>query len=175
MSTSPYRFALAIPAIILFAGSALAGNATIEGNVLDQKGQPLKGADIRVERSGGSAWKEATKTDAKGSYAIGSLETGQTYRLTLLVNNQVKASINNVKTRQNPPVSMNFDLSKNKVAEAGAPATKQKTHKVWVASETGSNLGGRWVEVQEGGNDAGANNVKKASGDAVRGLQMGGR
>jgi hypothetical protein len=175
MSISPYKFALAIPAIILFAGSALAGNATIEGNVLDQKGQPLKGADVRVERSGGSAWKEATKTDAKGSYAIGSLEPGQTYRVTLLVNNQVKASINNVKTRQNPPVAMNFDLSKDKTTAAGASVTKKKTHKVWVASETGSNLGGRWVEEQEGGNDANANNVKKASGDAIRSMQMGGR
>lgn len=138
----------------------------------------MKGADIRIERSGGSAWKEATKTDGKGFYEVSNLEPQQTYRVTLLVNNQVKASINNVKTVKDVPVSMNFDLSKNdKLAEqeANLPATKKKMHKVWVASETGSNLGGRWVEVQEGGNEAGANNVKKASGDAIRGLQMGGR
>ena len=105
------------------------------------------------------------------------MDAGQTYRVTLLVNNQVKASINNVKTRQSPPVSMNFDLSKDKLAASGAPVplTKKKTHKVWVASETGSNLGGRWVEEEDGGNNASANNVKKASGDAVRGMQMGGR
>jgi hypothetical protein len=177
MFTSPYKFASAITALILSAGSVWAASATIEGNVLDQKSQPLKGADIRIERSGGSAWKQATKTDGKGFYTIGNLEPGQTYRVTLIVNNQVKASINNVKTRQTPPVSMNFDLSKNKVAAAGTTSatTKPKSHKVWVASETGSNLGGRWVDEQEGGNDINANNVKKASGDAVRSLQMGGR
>jgi len=177
MLISPYKFASAITALILSAGSVWAASATIEGNVLDQKGQPLKGADIRIEHSGGSAWKQATKTDGKGYYAISSLETGQTYRVTLLVNNQVKASINNVKTHPNSPASMNFDLSKDKLAASGAamPVTKKKTHKVWVASETGSNLGGRWVEEQEGGNDVNANNVKKASGDSIRGLQMGGR
>jgi hypothetical protein len=177
MFTSPYKLLLAIIAMAVVASNAWAGNATIEGTVLDQKGKPLKGADVRVEHSGGSAWKQAAKTDAKGLYLVGSLDPDQTYRVTLLVNNQVKASINNVRTRTALPVSMNFDLSKDKTAATGQslPATKKKTHKVWVASETGSNLGGRWVEEQEGGNDAGANNVKKASGDAVRGMQMGSR
>ena len=177
MFISRYKLTLLITALILAASRSWAGNATIEGKVLDQRSQPLKGADIRIERSGGSTWKQATKTDGKGFYAAGSLEPGQTYRVTLLVNNQVKASINNVKTRQGQPVSMNFDLSKDKLASAGTPlpATKKKTHKVWVAAETGSNLGGRWVEEEEGGNNANANNVKKANGDAIRGLQMGGR
>jgi hypothetical protein len=177
MSTSPRKVTSIITVLCLTGASAWAGNASIEGNVLDQKGQPLKGADVRIERSGGSAWNQATKTDGRGFYTVGNLEAGQNYRVTLLVHNQVKASINNVKTRATPPVSMNFDLSKDKLSPSGSStaATKKKMHKVWVPSETGSNLGGRWVDEEEGGNDVSVNNVKKASGDSIRGLQMGGR
>jgi hypothetical protein len=178
MLNSPYKLALAIIAMALAASSAWAGSASIEGGVLDQKGQPMKGGSIRVEHSGGSTWNVTAKTDGKGFYAIGNLEPEQNYRVTLLVNNQVKASINNVKTHKYPAAMMNFDLSKNsKLAdqEANVPITKKKTHTVWMPGETGSNLGGRWVEVQEGGNEAGVNNVKKASGDAIRSLNMGGR
>ena len=177
MSTSPRKVASIITVLLLTGASAWAGNARIEGSVLDQKGQPLKGADIRIERSGGSAWNQATKTDGKGFYAVGNLEPGQTYRVSLLVHNQVKASINNVKTRPNLAVAMNFDLSKDRLSPSGPStvAAKKKMHKVWVEAETGSNLGGRWVDEEEGGNDANVNNVKKASGDSVRGLQMGGR
>jgi hypothetical protein len=178
MLNSSYKLTLAVIATALAVSSAWAGNAAIEGIVVDQKGEHLKGAEVRVEYKDGSAWKLTTKTDGKGSYFVGGLEPETNYRVTLLVNNQAKASVNNVKTVKNAPVSMNFDMSKtSKLAqqEANAPVTKKKTHTVWMPGETGSNLGGRWVEVQEGGNEAGANNVKKASGDAVRSLNMGGR
>lgn len=173
MSNSARTVGSLITALVLIGGSAWAGNAVIKGNVSDQKGQPLKGADIRVESNGGGAAKQATKTDSKGFYSVANLDAGKNYRVTLVVNNQVKASILNVKTLQNRPVSLNFDLSKDKIAAAGSDASKGKIHKVWVPSETGSNLGGRWVDEQEGGNDG--SRVQKASGDSVRGLQMGGR
>ena len=177
MSTSPRKVASIITVLLLTGASTWAGNASIEGSVLDQKGQPLRGADIRIERSGGSAWNQATRTDDKGFYSIGNLEPSQMYRVTLLVHSRAKASINNVKTRQNLAVSMNFDLSKDKLSPSGPStvAAKKKTHKVWVPSETGSNLGGRWVEEEDGAITANVNNVKKASGDSVRGLNMGSR
>ena len=49
---------------------------------------------------------------------------------------------------------------------------------VYVPAETGSNLSGRWVEVDDqagaGAATAGTNNVRRLSGDAVRNMQGGG-
>jgi len=41
-------------------------------------------------------------------------------------------------------------------------------HKVWVQSDTGSHLGGRWVEVGETGSAATASNVQRASAEALQ-------
>ena len=44
---------------------------------------------------------------------------------------------------------------------------------VWVPSNTGSHIGGRWVEVDENGNaDTGALNVKRGSAEALQREQM---
>ena len=176
MCNSPRQIASVITALVLFSGGAWAATTVIDGNVLDQKGQPLKGADIRIERSGGSTWKQAVKTNDKGYYSCGGLEAGVIYRVSLIVDNKVRASINNVKTRISPAVHMNFDMNTDKMAgSATAASPKKKTHKVWMEAETGSNLGGRWVEVDEQGLEPGTSNVKKVSGDSIRSMQIGNR
>jgi len=44
---------------------------------------------------------------------------------------------------------------------------------VWVPSNTGSHIGGRWVEVDDNGSaDSGALNVKKGSAEALQQEQM---
>ena len=176
MFTFPSKVVSIITAFALVGGGAWA--AAIEGIVLDQKGLPLKGADVRLERNGGSTWKQAVRTDDKGHYTCGNLEAGAIYRVSLVVNNTVKASITNVKTRVSPTVAMNFNLQTNKSAgsaTAASSSSKKKTHRVWAPGETGSNLGGRWVEVEGDSPEASGNNIQKASGDAIRGLQMGSR
>ena len=50
---------------------------------------------------------------------------------------------------------------------------KSGKHKVWVPSDTGSHLGGRWVEVGETGSaDTGASNVQRASAEELRRQQL---
>jgi hypothetical protein len=50
---------------------------------------------------------------------------------------------------------------------------KSGQHKVWVPSDTGSHLGGRWVEVGETGSaDTGASNVQTASAEELRRQQL---
>ncbi len=176
MFTFPSKVVSIITALVLVGGGAWA--AAIEGIVLDQKGLPLKGADVRLERSGGGTWKQVVKTDDKGHYTCGNLEAGAIYRVSLAVNNTVKASITNVKTRVSPAVAMNFNLQTDKSggsATVASSSSKKKTHRVWAPGETGSNLGGRWVEVEGDGVEPSVNNVKKASGDSVRSMQMGSR
>lgn len=143
---------------------AWAENGGIEGTVKDTNGKALKGADIRIEAKDGSSWHKLAKTDGNGHYAYVGMADG-TYRVTLLVNGATKAAINNVKTKFGGSTNLNFDLQKS-----GASA-KGKTHKVWFPAQTGSNLGGRWVEVGDGDSTAGASNVTKAGAGAVGSIQ----
>ncbi len=158
--------------LVLMSGSAWAATSAIEGVVKDPKAQVISGAEVRIEATGGSSWSKVVKTDAKGHYAYNGLGAG-TYRVSLLVNGSVKASINNVKTKLGDPTKLNFDLKTATSSQASAPAKRKPTHMVYVPSETGSNIGGRWVEVDDNGNAGatGTDNLKKLSGDALRKIQ----
>jgi hypothetical protein len=158
--------------LVLMIGSVWAATSAIEGIVKDPKGQPVKGADIRIEATGGGKLVGTVKTDASGRYTSAALPTG-TYRVTLVVNGVMKASINNTKTKLGVPTELNFDLKATSASQASAPA-KKKSY-VWVPPTTGSHLGGRWVEVDDNRNlPAGSLNVKKGSAEAVRQMQMQG-
>jgi Carboxypeptidase regulatory-like domain len=158
--------------LVLLSGSAWAATSAIEGIVKDPKGQVISGANVRIEASGGSSWSKVVKTDAKGHYVYNGLDVG-TYRVSLLVNGSVKASINNVKTKLGDPTKLNFDLKGPTSSQASAPAKRKATHMVYVPSETGSHIGGRWVEVDDNGtaDTTGADNVEKVSGNALRKIQ----
>ena len=61
------------------------GPASIQGFVKDAKGEPIKGADVRVESRDGKQVFSTVKTDTKGRYISQGLQPG-VYRVTLLVN-----------------------------------------------------------------------------------------
>ena len=156
--------------LIFLAGSALAATSTIEGIVRDPKGQAIKNADVRIEAQGGSTWSKVTKTDMKGRFVHSDLAVGN-YRVSLLVDGAVKASINNVKTKPSEPTQLNFDLKKS---GQGSTSAKKAKHFVWVPAQTGSNIGGGWVEVDENGNASNGSAVKKVGGSAVARIQSDG-
>lgn len=159
--------------LLIFAVNAWASPAILEGTVKDANGQALKGADVRIESAAkGSNFSNTVKTDAKGHYVSGPLAQGN-YRVTLLVNGAVKASINNANAKLGEATQLNFSLKK----EAIAQANKKSTHMVYIPGETGSHLGGRWVEVDGAGNPVGAvgaDSVQKAGNDAIRNMQATG-
>ena len=161
-------FGSALIGLVLFSGSAwAAGGSVIEGIVKDPKGQAVKGADVRVEGAGrNNSVNKIVKTDAKGHYLQSGLEVG-TYRVSLLVEGSVKASINNVKAKLGEPTQLNFDLQPAGVAK------KKPSHMVYVPSETGTHMGGRWVEVNDNGEADTVNvqNVRRAGAGAVGKLQ----
>src|SRR5438093_2173074 len=66
--------------------------ASIQGFVKDTKGEPIKGADVRIESRDGKQVFSTVKTDPKGRYTSQGLQPGG-YRATLLANGAVKASI----------------------------------------------------------------------------------
>ena len=156
-------------AVTFCARAAWADTASIEGTAKDSNGSALKGADIRIEAQGGSHWFKLAKTDAKGHYAYAGL-VANTYRVSLAVNGATKASINNVKLKSGDSTSLNFDLQKGGSAQTAASG-KKKMHHIYVPGVTGSHMGGRWVEVEEGEQTTTSSNVTRAGSGALGSMQ----
>jgi Carboxypeptidase regulatory-like domain len=130
--------------------------ASIQGFIKDAKGEPMKGTDVRIESRDGKQVFSTVKTDSKGRYISQGLQPG-VYRVTLLVNGAVKASIMNTQTKANQPTQLNFDFKPT--SQAGNIA-KGKKNMVWVPNRTGSHLGGTWVEVDDKGNEHAESNIE---------------
>jgi TolB-like protein len=129
---------------------------SIQGFVKGAKGEPMKGTDVRIESGDGKQVLSTVKTDSKGRYISQGLQPG-VYRVTLLVNGAVKASIMNTQTKANQPTQLNFDFKPT--SQAGNIA-KRKKNMVWVPNRTGSHLGGTWVEVDDKGNEHAESNIE---------------
>ena len=135
------------------------GPASIQGFVKDAKGEPIKGAGVRIESRDGKQVFSTVKTDPKGRYISEGLQPG-VYRVTLLVNGAVKASNMNTQTKANQPTQLNFAF---KPTSQGGNIAKGGKRMVWVPARTGSHLGGNWVEVDEKGNEHAGSNIQTYS------------
>ena len=133
---------LSFVGLFLMTFSVWAGTSSLEGIVKDPTGRPIKGADVRIEAKN---FDKVVKTDANGHYISDGLAVGA-YKVTLVVNGAVKASILNAKTQSGKPTQLNFSLTGKMVP------TKVHTHSVWVGPDIGTHIGGGWVEVDDNGN-----------------------
>src|SRR6266487_4912988 len=97
---------------VLLSGNAWAGTPALEGIVKDATGRPIKGGDVRIEAKN---FSKIVKTDASGHYISNGL-AARTYKVTLVVNGSVKASILNAKTQLGKPTQFNFDLTAKTVS-----------------------------------------------------------
>ena len=162
----PKSLLLILVGVLLVTFTVWAGTSVLEGVVKDPNGRPVKGADVRIEAKN---FSKVIKTDANGRYVCDGLGVA-TYKVSLVINGQVKASIANAKTQSGKPAQLNFNLTGQT-----ASATKH-THMVWLAPDIGSHIGGgRWVEVDDNGNvvnNIGFNNVEKTRGPAVQQMEI---
>ncbi len=152
--------------VMLFVASASAAGPGLQGIVKDIKGHPIQGADIRIESTKTGGLLTTVKTNAKGRYSLEGLAAGK-YRVTLVVNGAVKASINNTTLEPGESTQLNFEL---KQTRASVTVTKGK-HWVWIPPFTGSRLAGRWVEVDDSGGWAAAapaNHVVRVSAEELQ-------
>jgi hypothetical protein len=138
--------------------------SAFDGVVKDPAGHPVKGADVRIEATNGSSFSRVVKTDAIGHYTCDGLAVG-IYKVTVVVNGAVKASVPNASAQYGKPTQLNFELNPK--------GTKVvKTHRVWVAADIGTHIGnGTWVDVDDNGNivsPSGANNSGASSVDKLR-------
>ena len=149
------------------------GPARIQGVVKDSRLQPIAGAEVHIQAKDGSGLQKVVRTDSNGQYGVSKLPATD-YEVVLFVNGKVKASINNAKVSGDKPTQLDFKLTGQYAASNTA---KKHTHMIYVPAETGSNLSGRWVEVDDNTGPAaaaGTGEVIKLNGGAVRQMQTGG-
>lgn len=154
----------------LIAGTNLfAQNAVLQGEVKGLDGRAAKDAEVRVQAQGKSRSGSVAKTDARGHFAVKGLAAG-TYSVQAIAPGGVTSPAQTIKLGDRP-VSVTFDLRQPAGAKAAANGQKKKKY-VWVPSETGSNLGGRYVEVDDDSSNTGTiGNVHKMSGQALGNMQ----
>lgn len=161
---------LIVFAVSTLASSAPVGPSTVQGDVKDSKGQPVGGAELHIRAKDGTGFYRIAHTDGNGHYAVTKLPNTD-YEVVLFLNGSIKASINNTKTFANKPTQLDFKLT----GQYAANKPRKHTHMVYVPAETGSNLSGRWVEVDDNSDIsaavAGANDVKKAGNATIRAVQ----
>ena len=152
--------------VTLFVTGASAASSVLQGVVKDAKGHPIQDADIRIEATNTGRLLTTVKTNVNGRYSLESLAAGN-YRVTLVVNGAVKASINNTTLEPGESTHLNFEL---KQTRASVTVTKGK-HWVWIPAFTGSRLPGRWVEVDGSGSWAAAapaNHIVRVSAEELQ-------
>ena len=157
---------IAFIGVMLSVAGASAANTVLQGIVKDAKGHPIQGADIRIEAPNTGRLLTTVKTNVNGRYSLESLAAGN-YRVTLVVNGTVKASINNTTLEPAQSTHLNFEL---KQTRASVTLTKGK-HWVWIPPFTGSRMPGRWVEVDDSGSWAAAaptNHVIRVSAEELQ-------
>jgi len=152
--------------VMLFVAGASAASSVLQGIVKDAKGHPFQGADIRIEATNTGTLLTTVKTNVNGRYSLEGLPEGK-YRVTLVVNGAVKASINNTRLESGVSTQLNFEL---KQARASVTVTKGR-HWVWIPAFTGSRLPGHWVEVGDDTRyaaEAPANHVIRVSAEELQ-------
>ena len=165
----PKSLILSLVGVLLVPFSVYAGTSILEGIVKDPNGRPIKGADVRIEAKN---FSKIVKTDANGRYVCDGLGVA-TYKATLVINGQVKASIANAKTEAGKPAQLNFNLT------GQTASAKKHTHMVFMRPDVDTHIGGgKWVEVDDNGNivngtNTGAgSNVTTVTGTAVQQTQF---
>ena len=157
---------LLVSAVAGWASSPV-GPARIQGLVTDSNKKPVAGAEVHISAKDGSGLQKIVRTDSNGQFGVSNLPVTD-YEVVLFMGGQIKASLTNQHVFGNKPTQVDFKLT----GKYASNTKKKHTHMVYVPAETGSNLSGRWVEVddQSGAGAAGAESgeVSHLSGAAVR-------
>ena len=165
MFTLP-RISSLLLGLFFLSGSVFAGTPGLQGDVKGPDGKTIKGADVSLQVKGTKAPVGSVKTDQQGRFTFKNLALGQ-YSLVVTSNGMATATVENVKTRVDGAVEVNFKMIKQVGSAQAAPA-KVKKERVYVR-EIGSNLG-HWEDVDDP-NAPGAHPVNKGDASTLRRLQ----
>lgn len=96
--------------ILIVSSAAFAQMTTMEGDVKDANGQPMKGAVINLDRTDIKG-HYSVKTDKKGHYFYMGLPFG-TYTVSCVIDGKVADKVDGVKTNYSDSTKTDFDLRK---------------------------------------------------------------
>lgn len=138
MPTRLKTAALSAAALLFFACSAFAQVSSLEGDVKDENGQPLKGALVKIDRKDIKGHYQV-KTDKKGHYFHTGLPLG-TYKLTLEVDGKDVDTVDNVRTTLGDTAPVNFSMKETKqrqqsLQQAAASGTLSKEQERGMSAE----------------------------------------
>src|SRR5215467_1740398 len=142
----------------LMAATASAQDSSIRGAVKGMDGKPLVGAQVKIERTDAKARAININSDAKGNYDATGLPVG-TFKVAAYGKTNAK-EIGGVRTKSGGAVTVDLNLSTKS-------NNKLEKHYVWVKSEIGSMIGGRWEEDNQAGGP-GMNSTEKMGSQAAR-------
>jgi hypothetical protein len=163
-------FTFTISAPLLFAAVVSGQTSSVEGDVKGVDGRVAKGAEVRIERQDKKASPIVVQTNSGGRFLVNNLPAGN-YAVVAKVSGGVTSPTQTVKLTAQRPIMISFDL-RGPTGGKMANARKKKRY-VWVPEETGSHLGGRYVEVPEdatGINDQ-TPNLQQADGRLLQRVQ----
>jgi tetratricopeptide (TPR) repeat protein len=104
--------------VLLVTSSAWAQVTTMEGDVKDEKGQPVPKALVKLERTDIKGHYQV-KSDKKGHWFYTGLPLG-TYNITCEVNGQVVDKVEGVKSKYGDSTTVDFNTGRGKMAQAAA-------------------------------------------------------
>jgi Carboxypeptidase regulatory-like domain len=132
-----WQAVLSVVCLSLSSVAVAVEGSSLEGKVFGPDGQPIKGADIRLESPRFEA--ALTKTDVRGQYHFRNVAPG-IYKVTVSSANVVQRFIPDVKVDGNKRIYLEISPVDS------ATRTKGKDL-VRMPPRTGTNIGGGWKEV----------------------------
>lgn len=157
-------------ALALFAASAFAQTSIIQGNVTGVDGRAAQGAQVRLQPARGQLEPIVVKTDSRGRFVANNIAPGP-YNISAVGAGGVTSPVQAIKVQSNKPITIAFDLRNTGGARTAAKG-KKKTKFVWVPDQTGSHIGGHWIEVDEDASGVpSAQHLNSATGNAIRDVQ----
>ena len=122
--------------VCLSLGSVAVDGSTLEGKISGPDGQPIKGADVRLQNSSAKLEAVLTKTDVRGQYRFGNVAPGM-YKVSVSPANVERNLIANVKVDGDKRINLKIS------PEDSAAGTKAK-HPARTQPRTGTNIAGGW-------------------------------
>jgi Carboxypeptidase regulatory-like domain len=154
MTSRRWVMAAILGGATLTIGSVRA-DTSIQGLVLNSEGKPVAGAEVRADKAdNSSARRLVTKTDAGGRYAFNNLPVGP-YTITVVGQNGARSNPRTAySTDNNQPIRrfmspVPYQLRPDFGTRVAANDAKVTKRYVWKPGETGSHIGGQWINAAD--------------------------
>jgi hypothetical protein len=154
MARSHWGVASLLCGIVAAFTSAQADTNSVQGLITGKDGKPLAHAEVFAQRTDAAGKRITTKTDDKGHYIFTSLPAGK-YSITVVTERGASEPARATATiaADGQPIRRFISPLPYQIKPdfgTGAPANVMR-RMVWQPGETGSMIGGRWINASDAG------------------------